>query len=33
MIEWQSLFHLEQELDVALQFEHGDGSGGGPKVG
>lgn len=26
-----SLFRLEQELDAMLWFEHGDGSGGGPK--
>ena len=27
--ECRSLFHLERELDVTLQFEHGNGSGGG----
>ena len=28
----QSLFCLERELDATLCFEHGDGSGGGPKA-
>ena len=29
--QW-SLFRLERELEAMLRFEHGDGSGGGPKA-
>ena len=30
--ERQVLFHLEQELDTTVQFEHGDELGGGLKA-